>query len=197
MRVDPNKLTGNRKALVVEFGRRADNIVRAINAQLLPHQRCSAYIFFCEAVKYGAFAVHCEHDYIVLNIGLVPTLIDFFQRMMATAGLWPDVGKQEGCRAVERNPAADAFPAHVLWNVLPQGAPDDTLRNALATVFMGECFDLIVRHEFAHLVLKHLVADAQQIVKGDPMARQALELAADGHAAIWGLHSPFDACRQR
>ena len=54
---------------------------------------------------------------------------------------------------------------------------------------MGECFALIVRHEFAHLVLKHLAADAQRIVKGDPIARQALELAADGHAAIWGLHS--------
>jgi hypothetical protein len=183
-RVDPNMMKG----LVAEFGRRASITVRHINNGVLASQRCPAHVFFCEAPSYGAFAMRAEHSFIVLNIGLIPTLLDFFQRMMATAGLWPDVGKQRTCRDSEESGAADAFPAHTLWNVLPQRAPDDPLRTALATVFMGECFDLIVRHEFAHLVLRHLAADAQLIVKSDLIARQALELAADGHAAIWGLH---------
>jgi hypothetical protein len=181
-RIDPN-------GIVAEFGRRAGITVRLTNNRVLPSQRCTTHIFFCEAPRYGAFAMRNKHSFIVLNIGLVPTLIDFFQRMMATAGLWPGVGKQATCRPSEQSSAANAFPAHVLWNVLPQRAPDDPLRKALATVFMSECFDLIVRHEFAHVVLGHLAADVQHLVKGDPIARQALELAADGHAAIWGLLS--------
>jgi hypothetical protein len=188
-RVDPNLLQGNLKALLAEFGRRARITVRRINSGIPLSQQCATQIVFCEAPSYGAFAMRATHNFIVLNIGLVPTLVDFFQRMMATAGLWPDVGKQETCHPSEQGCAADAFPAHVLWNVLPLRAPDDPLRKALAVVFMSECFDLIVRHEFAHLVLRHLAADAQLIVKSDPIARQALELAADGHAAIWGLHS--------
>jgi hypothetical protein len=188
-RVDPNTLPGNLKALVAQFRRRASITVRRINDMVPPTRRCPTHIFFCEALRYGAFAMRANHNFIVLNVGLVPTLTDFFQRMMATVGLWPDVGKQAIYHANEPSYAADAFPAHMLWKVLPRCAPDDPLRMALATVFMGECFDVIVRHEFAHLVLGHLAADAQLIVKSDTIARQALELAADGHAAIWGLLS--------
>jgi hypothetical protein len=52
---------------------------------------------------------------------------------------------------------------------------------------MSECFDLIVRHEFAHLVLGHATEDIRHLAGVDPIASQALEFAADGHAAIWGL----------
>jgi hypothetical protein len=187
-RVDLNTLPGNLKALVAEFGRRASITVRRINDTLPPGGRCLTHIFFCQAPRYGAFAMRDKYNFIVLNIGLVPTLTDFFQRMMATTGLWPDVGRPAIRPPDDRSCAADV-PAHLLWNVLPQRAPGDPIRMALATVFMSECFDLIVRHEFAHLMLGHLAADAQRIVKSDPIARQALELAADGHAAIWGLHS--------
>ncbi|MFZ0423713.1 MAG: hypothetical protein WAL80_12630 [Xanthobacteraceae bacterium] len=184
-RVDPGMMTG----LIAEFGRRAGMTVRRINNRVLPSQRCPAHVFFCEATSYGAFAMRARHRFIVLNIGLVPTLRDFFERMMATAGLWPEVGNQTSCRPSQEGRATDAFPAHMLWNVLPHRAPADPLREAFAVVLMSECFDLIVRHEFAHLVLRHLDADAQLIVKSDLIARQALELAADGHAAIWGLDS--------
>ena len=125
----------------------------------------------------------------VLNIGLVPTLTDFFQRMMATAGLWPAFGKQATDPSRDQWPATENLPAHILWNVLPKRAPEDPLRTALAVVFMTECFDLIVRHEFAHLVLGHTGADCQCDVKDDPIAVQALELAADGHSANWGLNT--------
>jgi hypothetical protein len=63
---------------------------------------------------------------------------------------------------------------------------DEAVRQGLAVVFMGECFDFVVRHEFAHLVLGHLDADGRA-ARTNPIAAQALELAADGHAAIWGL----------
>ena len=69
------------------------------------------------------------------------------------AGLWPDVGNQNALRPPETRPAGGNFPAHVLWNVLPAQSPDDPMRLALGVVFMGECFDFIVRHEFAHLAL--------------------------------------------
>ena len=187
-RVDPKTLRGNLNRLVAEFGRRASITVRRINDTVPAGQRCPTHIFFCEALLYGAFAMRANHNFIVLNIGLVPTLTDFFQRMMATAGLWPDIGGRITCHRSGQSRAADV-PAHLLWNVLPPRAPDDLLRMAFATVFMSECFDVIVRHEFAHLILGHLAADAQLIVKSDPIARQTLELAADGHAAIWGLHS--------
>ncbi|MGH6846734.1 MAG: hypothetical protein ACREC0_04625 [Methylocella sp.] len=55
-----------------------------------------------------------------------------------------------------------------------------------------ECFDLIVRHELAHLLLGHLAKDAQD-AKHIQMVSQALEFAADGHSAIWG----FEALRKR
>jgi hypothetical protein len=188
-RVDPNILQGNLRAMVGEFARRAGIIVRHTNKWIPLNQRCATHVFFCEGLGYGAFAMRANHNFVVLNIGLVPTLTDFFQRMMATTGLWPSVGKQAVHHPSESSCNGDNFPAHMLWNVLPQHVPDDPLRMALAIVFMAECFDLIVRHELAHLVLGHLAPDAQLIVKSDPIARQALELAADGHSAIWGFHS--------
>jgi len=185
-RVDVDSLTGNLKSLAVSFKQRADSVVHRVNAYLSPQQRCNAHISFCEGPSYGAFAMPAQHDFIVLNIGLVPMLTDFFQRMMATAGLWPDFGEQESLSSSEDYTAPEGFRAHMLWNVLPVRTPTDLLRTALATVFMSECFDQIVRHEFAHLVLGHLKDDATAI-KADPIAVQALEFAADGHAAIWGL----------
>ncbi len=116
--------------------------------------------------------------------------------MMATKGLWPRVGNQACLHPSKRVSVAETFPAHTLWNVLPARSPDDPLRLALAVVFMSECFDVIVRHEFAHLALGHLAGDACQAVNGDPLAVQALELAADGHAAIWGLEPLKDLPRK-
>jgi hypothetical protein len=194
-RIDIDSMTGNLKALVVPFKQRADSVVRRVNASLFPRQRCNAQIFFCEEPGYGAFAMSAQHDFIVLNIGLIPTLTDFFQRMMATTGLWPDFGKHELLGASEGYRAQEGHRAHMLWNVLPVRAPTDLLRTALATVFMSECFDLIVRHELAHLVLGHLKDDARAI-RADPIATHALEFAADGHAAIWGLEPLGDMPRK-
>src|SRR5258706_2669504 len=100
-RADPNMMKG----LIAEFGRRASMIVRRINNEVLPSQRCPAHVFFGEAPSYGAFAMRAKHSFIILNVGLVPTLLDFFQRMMATAGLWPDVGEQAICRPSEESRA--------------------------------------------------------------------------------------------
>jgi hypothetical protein len=71
-----------------------------------------------------------------------------------------------------------------LWPDVRDGAA----RNALAVVFMGECFDLVVRHELAHLVLGHVDPDG---IAGrhDPVVAQTLELVADDHAASWGLEN--------
>lgn len=194
-RVNADLLTGNSRSLVIQFTRRADIVVRRVNECLSPQQHCHAYISFCEALGYGAFAMIAQHNFIVLNIGLVPTLVDFFQRMMATTGLWPAFGQQEPLNASEEYTPPEGFRAHMLWNVLPVRAPTGLLRNALATVFMSECFDLIVRHELAHLVLGHLKDDARTI-RADPIAVHALELAADGHAAIWGLEPLWDMPRK-
>jgi hypothetical protein len=188
-RVDTGLLAGNLKALTEQFERRAEITVSRINGHLPANHRRLVHISFCEAPGYGAVAIEDRYDYIVLNIGLVPTLMDFFQRMMATAGLWPAFGKQAADPSREQWPATEDLPAHMLWNVLPERAPEDPLRTALAVVFMSECFDLIVRHEFAHLVLGHTAAHCQSVIKDDPIAVQALELAADGHSAIWGLNT--------
>jgi len=112
------------------------------------------------------------------------------------AGLWPDVSNQNAPRPPETRPAGGNFPAHVLWNVLHAQSPDDPMRLALGVVFMGECFDFIVRHEFAHLALGHLNPDDRRALKGDLLALQALELAADGHAAILGLEPLRDMPRK-
>ena len=188
-RVDTAVLIGNLKALTEQFERRAKITVSRLNGHLPANHRRLAHISFCEAPGYGALAIQDRYDYIVLNIGLVPTLTDFFQRMMATAGLWPAFGQQAANSSREQWPATESFPAHILWNVLPTRSPEDPLRGTLAAVFIFECFDLIVRHEFAHLVLGHTAADCQSAVKDDPLAVQALELAADGHSAIWGLNT--------
>jgi hypothetical protein len=188
-RVDTTLLTGNLKALTEQFERRAKITVRRINGYLHANHQRFAHISFCEAPGYGAVAIEGRYDYIVLNIGLVPTLTDFFQRMMATAGLWPAFGRQAADPSREQWPVTENLPAHILWNVLPNCAPEDPLRNTLAAVFICECFDLIVRHEFAHLILGHTAADCRSAVKDDPLAVQALELAADGHSAIWGLNT--------
>lgn len=63
---------------------------------------------------------------------------------------------------------------------------DRVARNALAVIFMGECFDFVVRHEVAHLVLGHVDPDGIAVGR-DPIVAQTLELVADDHAASWGL----------
>jgi hypothetical protein len=138
-------------------------------------KRRPTYVFFCENETYGAFALRGRYDYIVLHIGTVPALLDFYIRMMAKAELWKNIGD-------------------------PASASDDPARLAFATVFVGECLSFLVRHELAHLVLGHceFVApkgrpatiedtDGQFPAGADPLTFQALEVVADGHAAIWGV----------
>jgi hypothetical protein len=195
LRVDVGSLVGNLKALVEQFQARAEAVVRRANAFLPASRHCDAQITFCEALGYGAFAMPGRYDFFVLNIGLVPTLTDFFQRMMATAGLWPGFGEQDSLSKSEPFNVPAGFRAHMLWNVLPARAPSDALRTALATVFMSECFDFIVRHELAHLVLGHLRDDARSM-RADPVAMHALEFFADGHSALWGLEPLLDMPRK-
>lgn len=195
LRIDVESLTGNLKELVGRFQERAEATVRRSNAFLQAQRRCGANVVFCEAPGYGAFSMHGQYDFIVLNLGLVPTLTDFFQRMMATSGLWPSFGEQASLSQSEAFSVPEGFRAHMLWNVLPVRAPSDALRTALATVFMSECFDFIVRHELAHLVLGHLRDDVRSI-RADPVSVHALEFFADGHAAIWGLEPLRDMPRK-
>jgi hypothetical protein len=160
------------ESILFQLEHRANSIVKRVNAFLPPHARLQPYIAFCEDPSYGAFSFRKDDfDFIVLNVGLVLKLTNFFQQMMATPCLWP------------------------IWNILPQRAPNDPLPTALAIVFMTESFDQIVRHEFAHLVLRHVDEDAK-VIRTDRVAQHALELAADGHAAIWGLEPLHDLPRK-
>jgi hypothetical protein len=103
--------------------------------------------------------VRDRYDYIVLHIGIVPRIVDFFDRMMTNTKLWANI---------------------------TASAPDDRVRLAFAVVFMSECFDIIVRHELAHLVLVHCEFRAAN-ASHDALTNQALEVAADGHAVNWGV----------
>jgi hypothetical protein len=161
--------------IVVQFERRANQEV-AYNLKHVPEgKRRPTYVFFCENETYGAFALRDRYDYIVLHIGIVPTLLDFCTRMMAKPALWKNIGD-------------------------PSNASDDPARLAFATVFMAECFGFLVRHELAHLALGHceFVAprghaatiedtDGKFPAGADPVTTQVLEVVADGHAAIWGV----------
>lgn len=160
--------------VLIEFERRAKKEV-AYTLQHMPvAKRRPAHVFFCENETYGAFALRDRYDYIVLHIGIVPAIIDFCMRMMANTELWENIGA-------------------------PSTTADDPARNAFATIFMGECLGFIVRHELAHLVLGHceFVApkgeaatiedtDGRLPAGADAITIQALEVAADGHSAIWG-----------
>jgi len=118
------------REILIECERRAKQEV-AYHLQHVPaEKRRPTYVFFCENETYGAFALRGRYDYIVLHIGTVPALLDFYIRMMAKAELWKNIGD-------------------------PASASDDPARLAFATVFVGECLSFLVRHELAHLVLGH------------------------------------------
>ena len=82
--------TGFLKDLTIQFERRAKIVVRRISAEFLSRKRPATHVFFCEDPNYGALALHDRHDYIVLHVGIIPTVLDFCVRMMATPGLWPN-----------------------------------------------------------------------------------------------------------
>jgi len=142
--------------IVLKFEERANKEVKRQLQSVPAHRRRSVNIFFNEDESYGAFAVHDRYDYIVLHIGVL-RILDFFDRMMENPALWTNVAKSE---------------------------PNDRIRLAFAVVFMNECFDIIVRHEFAHLIFGHCKFRARGI---DGLAAQALEVAADGYAVNWGV----------
>ncbi|MFZ0423542.1 MAG: hypothetical protein WAL80_11755 [Xanthobacteraceae bacterium] len=147
------------RELVLKFEERAKKEVKRQLQYVPAAKRRPVNIFFCEDQSYGAFAVRDRYDYIVLHIGIVPRIVDFFDRMMANNRLWTNV---------------------------TASARDDRVRLAFAVVFMSECFDIIVRHELAHLVLGHCEFRAAN-VGDDGLTAQALEVAADGHAVNWGV----------
>jgi hypothetical protein len=124
-----------------------------------------------------------EYDFIVFDLGIVVRIASFASRMMATSELWPEI----------RNPTAvtvDQGGGHQQENDAVTTSwlrvPRDPLRQAVVAVFMRECFDFIVRHEYAHLVLGHC-----KHLKSDCIDYQVLELAADAHAAYWGINRLF------
>lgn len=147
------------RELILKFEERAKKEVKRQLHYVPAAKRRPVYIFFCEEQSYGAFALRHRYDYIVLHIGIVQRIVDFFDRMMANTGLWTNI---------------------------TASAPDDRVRLAFAVVFMSECFDIIVRHELAHLVLGHCEFRAAN-ASDDPLIAQALEVAADGHAVNWGV----------
>jgi hypothetical protein len=171
--------------LVMRFEQRAAKEI-ALHMRRVPlDRRRPTYAFFCENPAYGALAIRDRYDFVVLNIGIVPMIVDFCGRMMATEGLWADIG-----RVASASEAA----------AVQSGFPDDPVRLAFATVIASECFDFLVRHELAHLALGHCeflaqngqdssMEDSDGRVRAgiDSIAAQTLELAADGHAAIWGV----------
>jgi hypothetical protein len=180
-RVDTTTLTlGDFTGLIVQFEKRANKVITQINNHVPAEMRVPTYAFFCEDEKYGAFALPDRYNYVVLNLGIVPALTHFCQRMMATSGLWPKVGSVEPPSCVSAS--TREVRAYFAWKVQQPRIPDDSFRKAIAVIFMSECFDLIVRHEVAHLILGH-----HRVPKDDPLVRQALEFVADGHAAIWGF----------
>jgi hypothetical protein len=172
--------------LVTKFEERASKEIALRMLRLPSEKRRPTYAFFCESNAYGALALHGRYDFVVLNIGVVSALLNFCGLMMANDGLWTNVGQAPDARGAA--------------NAVQTCFPDDPARMALAVVFAGECFDFIVRHELAHLVLGHCHflatigqdsviddSDGRMNAGVDPMVVQTLELAADGHAAIWGF----------
>ena len=94
-----------------------------------------------------------------------------------------------------------------LWEHIgsPPNAANDRTRTAFAVLFATECLAFIVRHELAHLVLGHcdFVAPKGEIATiedtdgrlpagADAITIQALEVAADGHSAIWVKYGFFE-----
>ncbi|MGO9397185.1 MAG: hypothetical protein ACLP19_04970 [Xanthobacteraceae bacterium] len=145
------------REIVLQFEKRAKKEVKRQLQHVPAEKRRAVYAFFCEDQSYGAFAVRDRYDYIILHIGIVPRIVDFFDRMMKDTELWTSV---------------------------TENAPNDPVRVAFAVVFMNECFDIIVRHELAHLVLGHCEFRSSC---SDALALQALEVAADGHSVNWGV----------
>jgi len=168
------------KDLAVQFERSAQQVVRQMPLLIPAAKGRLPYVFFLPCDGYSAFAArHPKYDYIVVNLGIVVRITSFFSGMMAIPGLWPEIGtpdvvavEQDGTSLEDNDTRASS------WLRLPK----DSLRQAVAVVFMRECFDFIVRHEYAHLALGHCSTD-----KRDPIAEQVLELAADAHAASWGI----------
>ncbi|MGO9483557.1 MAG: hypothetical protein ACLPX9_03085 [Rhodomicrobium sp.] len=143
--------------VVAQFERGARAEVGRLLRIVPEPKRRPAYVFFCEQAGYGAFSFRNIYDYIVLHVDDVSTVMDFCLRMMERPELWPSIGGK-----------------------ISEG--EDHSRLAFAVMFSKECFDFIVRHELAHLVLGHCDFSCP-----DSISAQALEVVADGHAAIWGF----------
>lgn len=161
--------------VVAQFERGARTEVGRLLRIVPEPKRRPAYVFFCEQAGYGAFAFRNKYDYIVLHVDDVSIVMDFCLRMMERSELWPSIGGN-----------------------ISEG--EDHSRLAFAVMFSKECFDFIVRHELAHLVLGHcdflssthtacIIDDSNNRMPpgADPIIMQALEVVADGHAAIWGF----------
>jgi len=182
-RIDASAIPGGLGLLIRQFERRSDMVLRHINHQIPLKRRREVHTCFCEEETYGAFALSEGYDYVILKIGIVATLMHFCQCMMATPGLWVDVGMAVADVPNQERSAMLNIVAHSAWRALPQRISDDRTRMALGVTFMAECFDFIVFHEMAHIVLDH----TRRRSDFDDLAFQALELVSDGHAAVWGV----------
>jgi hypothetical protein len=159
--VDTALLAGDLKALIAPFETRARKLVADLIRKLPGPPRPPVYVFFVSEEHYGAMARRGRYDYVLIKQGSIARLLHFFTRIMEMPDVWRELKVADGMPQTER------------------------ARLALAAVFINECFDFIVLHELAHLVLGHLQPDAQ-LARRDPIAAQALEAAADGHAMIQG-----------
>lgn len=173
-----------------------------------PEQRKPVHLFFCEDETYGAFAEKDVHNFIVLNLGVIPTLYDFFNRLLSVSSFWPGIGTAVDEENISpEHIEAVRLPAWKSWAALPAKVPDDVSRVAFAIIFATHCLEFLVRHELAHILLGH--CDLMEIKQCgaymddtddrlpdqiDPILIQSLEMTADVHAAILGyeklLHEP-------
>jgi hypothetical protein len=187
------------------FNRIAQSEVKLQLTFVSPDRQKPVHLFFCENMDYGAFVGKDKYNFIVLYIGVVPSLYDFFLRLMAVKDFWPDIGETKTSPA-ESN-STDDFRAWESWAKLPPEIPEDENRKAFAIYFAKQSLEFLVRHELAHILLGHcdyleekqrpaVIDDSTNALpeKIDPLVVQALESAADGCAAIMGYeklrHAP-------
>lgn len=186
--------------LVRAFEARMRSLVELLSSRAPSTRKKPVYAYLCEDLRFGAFAAFEKYHYVVVHLGTIPAFFDFFERMMATEKLWPELGDAE-CEANEPPESASKIKAHAAWSKLPKRQSRNPVRRALAGVLSADCFDFVVFHELAHIFLGHCeylkqssgmsrIDDIDGTVppKSRYLDLQALEVAADSTAFTWGLN---------
>ncbi len=166
---------------------------------VVEEQRKDAHLFFCENERYGALAAKDDFNFIVLNLGTVPTFYSFFLRLMAIQQYWPKIGNVKKEIFDVSQMQMITLPAWKSWAALPSVTPEDPTRIAFAIVFATHCSEFIVRHELGHILLNHceykrghkldaFIDDTQntETEMQEAEVSQAFELCADNFAAVLG-----------